>query len=271
MSVRVLLTLFTACITICHAADEVFGDMKDTDYWSRTLVVPAERIVLPDMEKVAREFLKRAGSRKVVILTVYSTRDIAGRQLGFVCLDYYKAWRHSYDQFPRDSLAAANMIAIGGDAVLRLRHVDGTVARRVLSGKDPTQLLIDGVAFELLHIAGREMSGFIRCDIPGQVGPQLYFRTDAKLTPELCERATAWIARLLPRKNMFASFRNDAVFACDSFPVVYPFSPPTRPPTETEYNNSLSFVCSVFCGEKEAHCTQTGGPSQARPPVPAKQ
>lgn len=171
----------------------------------------------------------------------------------------YKQWKVYYDHFPRDRLMVGSVIAINGDSVLRLRRADGTVTRVVLSGKDPTQFSVDGARFEILVLAGREMTRFQVCATPGAIEPNLYIRTEARLNRQVCERATNWIAGTLRTKHVGVTFRNDYWFPCSQlFPVLYPFFPPEPPPSESSYHNSATFSCGMTC-EGRAHCVQTMG------------
>lgn len=253
------LLMLTGVLT-AQVSHEVFSETKDREYWRLTLIVPAERITLREMEKTAREFVQRAGSRKVIVLSVFSTRDIAVRERGLMCQGY-RPWRRDYDELARNSLVAANMITIAGDSVLRLRSADGAVRKSVLSGKDPTLFSIAGVFFEILFVSERKMTGLANCDVRGEVAPDVFVRTDAKLTPELCARAITRLAERIRRKNVTASFRNDHWFACHpGFPVLYPFMPPAPPPAEKEYLDSSTYTCGVYCEGEKATCTQTWGP-----------
>jgi hypothetical protein len=261
------IVLFLIGVMACQGAEEVYAETKDNDHWFLTLVVPVERVKLPHMEKVAVDFLGRAASHKVAVLSVFNTREIAAMERGTSCGNY-KQWRVDYNYFPRGRLAAANMIAIGGNAVLRLRSADGTVTRRVLKGEDPTQLSIDGTRFEILVIGGRRMTRFQACATAGAIEPNLYIRTSGKLSRELCERAVNWLAGMLRSRHLGASFRNDYWFPCGQFfPVLYPFFPPEEPLSESAYHKSVTFTCAMTC-EGKADCLQTMGPPVGGVPLP---
>jgi hypothetical protein len=254
---RVLLILLVfGGVTPCCGADEVYGETQDKDYWFLTLVAPPDRITLSEMEKRARAFLERAASRKVAVLSVFNTREIAAAERGSSCHSY-KQWKVYYDLFPRDRLVAGSVIAIGGGAVLRLRSAEGMVTQRVLNGKDPTRFSIDGTRFEILIVAGRSMTRFQACGTPGAIEPTLYIRAETDLDPNRCQRATNWLAKTLRTRHLSATFRNDHWFPCSQFfPVLYPFFRPEPPPSESAYHNSLSFTCRIWC-DGTAGCTET--------------
>ncbi len=264
-TMRVLLILLVAAgVTPRDVAGEIFGETKDNYFWSQTLVIPADRISLPEMEKAARAFLGSAASHRLAVLSVYNTREIAAKETGAPCHSY-KQWKVDYNHFPRGQLVAADVIALNGDAVLRLRSADGSFSKRILSGRDPTQFSVEGTPFEILIVGGRRMTRFEVCATPGAIEPRLYVRTEAKLTQVLCEQATGSLAKTLRTKYVRVEFRNDHWFPCSFFPVVYPFFPPEPPPSESAYRNSVTFTCSITC-EGQAHCMQTTGP----PLAPAK-
>jgi|GEM_PF-2647728 len=257
MSKVLLMLLVLAAGLSSVSAEERVWDMKDSAYWRRKLVVPVEDITPAKMEKTAQEFLRLAGVRRIVVLSVFVSRGVAAEQ--GAPRSNYKQWKGYYDSLPKHARVSAHMIAISGDAVLWVRDVEGRITRRVLKGRDPTKFSVDGTAFEILYVAGRVMTKFERCATPGAIEPVFYVITPAELTEELCTRAGRWLARKLEAKHLAVRFRNDQWFVPgSSFPVAYPFAPTEAPPTEAEYHRSVSYYCGIFRG-KPLDCRQTMG------------
>lgn len=119
--------------------------------------------------------------------------------------------------------------------------------RHVLRGKDPTQLAVDGIEFDVLLLGGRLRSRFEGCGVAGAVDPVVYLRTDNALTAELCQRVTTTLAATLGTKHVWTHFRNDHWFLCGQFPIQYPYSPSTPPPSEVAFYSLPEFTCSIFC------------------------
>ena len=233
----------------CLASPRVIPDLKDSDTLLRIEILPDSRFNLTDMEKVARRFLGGAAKgHKTARLSIYTDRTVAAEE-GAACEGNFPQWKLRYDSFPKRTLLAANVISLRGDAVLWLRTSDGGVFRRVLTGKDPTQISVDGVPLEILFVTGRIQSRFEVCGTPGTVVPILYLRTDAALDAEFCQRVTSWLAAKLGAKHIGAEFTNDHWFPCDGrFPLRYPFSSAEPPLSEAAFYSLPGFGCDIFCG-----------------------
>src|SRR5450755_67438 len=238
----------------CLASHSVVSDLKDSDALLRIEILPDSRFNLTDMEKVARRFLGGAAKmHKTARLLIYPDRTLAAQEAA-ACEGSFPQWKLFYDSFPRRVLLAANVISLRGDAVLWLRTSDGFVFRRVLTGKDPTQISVDGVPLEILFVNGRIQSRFEVCGTPGTVVPILYLRTDAALDAEFCQRVTSWLAAKMGTKHIGAEFTNDHGFPYDGrFPLWYPFSPTEPPLSEAAFYSLPGFGCDIFRGP-EPHC-----------------
>jgi hypothetical protein len=259
--VVLLWAVFTGVTASC-AADQVFGEVKDKYHWFKTVVIPKKRITLPEMEEIARGFLKSAGtSRRILVLSAFPSRAVAGMQNALTC-DSYRQWRFYYDKAPKD-IVGAEMISIQGNAVLGVRRADGSFTRLVLAGSDPTKFTSGGVSFEVLHLSPRTISRFECAGVPGTVQPLANVRTNETLTPEVCRRAFEVLAKILGSERLFASFRNDHWFLCGPFPLLYMFAEPQVPPPERTYGESLSFTCGFDC-DGPSSCIMMSGPELSK-------
>jgi hypothetical protein len=238
----------------CLASHRVIPDLKDTDTLLRTAILPDSAFNVNDMEKVARRFLEEAAkTHKTARLSIFADRTVAAQEAA-ACEGSFLQWKLLYDSFPKRALLAAYVVSLRGDAVLWLRTSDGSVFRRVLTGKDPTQISVDGVPLEILFVNGRVQSRFEVCGTPGAVVPILYLSTDAALDAEFCQRVTSWLAAKLDTKHIWAEFANDHWFPCDGrFPLRYPFSPAEPPLSEAAFYSLPGFGCGIFC-DAEPRC-----------------
>jgi hypothetical protein len=247
------------------AVEHVHSDVKDNRYWFQTVIVPPEDFTLPQIERRTRDFINRAmRGRGLVVFSVYT--DVQDAAMAMTATrGSYRQWKLYYDAVSSRPLRAAEAIAIGEDAVLRVRQADGTVLRQVLAGKDPLQFKIDGAAFEILIVQPRVGTRFDRCEPGPSVSPLVEAKTNVPLSASLCIRAAARVAELLKTRKLFVGFRNDHWFISSAdFPVRYPFSAEEPPPSEEEYYRTVTFSCGVLCQE-EPHCTQIQGPPLPRP------
>ncbi len=235
----------------CQGADRVGGDLKDSNTLVRLQILPSSKFNLTDMERIARQFLGGpAKTHKTAVLLAYADRTVAAQEAA-TCEGNYLQWKLFYDNFPKGPLLAANVISLQGDAVLRLRAFDGRIVRRVLSGKDPTQISVGDFPFEILFVSARIRSRLERCGTPGALDPVLFVATSAVLNKDLCEGVTSWLTSRLGVKYIWVEFANAPWFPCDGrFPLHYPFSLPEPPPSEDALYGSPGFSCTIFCDGK---------------------
>ncbi len=261
-----LLLLATGAMAFDQTRSEVLWERSDRLSWFSTVVVRKEQFVFPNMERLAQRFLRRAGtSRRVVAVSVYPTRQIASLLSGMNC-GSFRQWRAYYDGFPQDSLVAASVVAIGADAAVRLRSADGTIKRQVVRGRNPMEFSVGGETFEILAISDRTISRFEKCRGAGTQLPVVYVQTNAPLTLRLCEEATAVLSARLRTGNVSVNYRNDRWFVVGtSFPIMYPYAPPTQPPTEVEYNRGVQIGCMSAGCSRRSTCVQLSGPPLGAP------
>lgn len=250
----------------CRAADNATGDLKDSNTLVRLQILPSSKFNLTDMETVARRFLGGpAKARATAVLLVYADRAIAAQEAA-ACESTYLQWKLLYDKFPKSTLLTAVVISLQGDAVLWLRTLDGSVSRRVLSGKDPTSISVDTIPLEILLVTARVRSKFERCGTPGALDPVLFLKTSAPLNEGFCKRVTSWLSTRLGVEHIWVEIANTPWFPCDGrFPLHYPFSPQGRPPSEDAFYNLPMFSCSIFCDGQPSCLGPTRLPPVYRP------
>lgn len=204
-SVLILLALGS----VIHGADDktIFAEMRDGRVSIQTKILPASTFTVPNMETVGRQFLgDLSTSLAIARLSLYDREDVAVAETAGMCEGSYLQWRLYFDRFPKRAFAAADVISIRENAVLRMRTASGLVTQWVLRGSDPTRVLVDGVSFEMLFVAGRTRSRFEDCGAPGTVEPVLFLRTTSALDLDLCRRATLKLAAVLGVDNIWTEF-----------------------------------------------------------------
>jgi hypothetical protein len=238
--------------------DEILGDTKSGRSLFEVRIVPKSDFTLAGITERGRHFLENAGGRdNLALLSMYSDRAVAAKEAQ-ACEGGYHQWRRYYDDFPKSGWGAAAIISLKGDSALLFRAPGGGVVHQVLTGKDPTLFSLDAARFEVLDIMLKGASRIPICGAPGTVDPVVYLKTNAKLTPELCTRVTASLAKNLATQHIWVSIRNDTWFQCAPFPIVYPFSTGGLPPSEGAHQEVPEFTCMISC-DGTPHCTQTSG------------
>jgi hypothetical protein len=122
--------------------------------WAQTAtteVVGEEAFNLPRLAKIARTHLpvKRGEWMRLTLFATEPSPFFLQQSSAESWAAWYKAWRSAASIRWR----VAEMIAIGDDAVLRIRAGRAT-SRVVVGGRDPLLIEVSGRRYEILHISG---------------------------------------------------------------------------------------------------------------------
>jgi hypothetical protein len=148
-------------------------------------------------------------------------------------------WRELYDAASTSKNEFAEVIAIGGNAVLRVHDGGGGVTRKVLAGRDPLQIDIANNRFEILNFSFGSTSPAVSRWVAVSV------RTAAPLELESGEQLFQRLEPILANFLLTVSLRNDAWFIYDGgYPFYNPFVEYPAPPTADEYNKTRTLTCS---------------------------
>jgi hypothetical protein len=240
-------------------AQAIYSDLRNHQYWFRTVLVPQEDFTPPRLERMARDFVNGGEPCELMVFSVFTSVDDAAMAVTRNHASY-TGWKADFDAAGGGrELRVAELVAIGEDSVLRIRQADGSVLHKVLTGKNPLQFEVDGAAFEILIVQPRTGTRFDRCDpSPMLLSPVVRVKTSARLGPALCAKAATRIAELMRTRKLVVTFRNDHWFLGRS-PLIYPFATGESPPTKEAYYNSMEFTCMLWCNETPL-CNQTAGP-----------
>ena len=256
MRLAVAVPLFATLVTALDLAGAEI-DLADGKSIIRLTIAPESSITKLRVSEMSTEFLNGIGvGRKLAVLSVYSQDEIAARQVSF-CENDYSTWQVYHNKLSAMTGASAHMVSFGQNAVLMLRTVDGKLVRETLRGRDPTRMMVDGKAYEILFVAGRRRSPLEERGQARTVEPILYITTNVVLTRSLCERAASQILQATGVDRAWVSFRNDPWFICQNFPVFYPYGLSEPVPMENEFVTRPEFTCiAAITGVR---CTQTAG------------
>lgn len=164
----------------------------------------------------------------------------------------------------------AELMAIGGDAVLRLRHPNGSISRVLISGRDPLILKRDAMVAEVLHLEFRATRELLDRAVEARMGrpirlysPSVQLLTPAEEVAYIYVQLTPWptdlrgprevslaIARRLGIVVASVSFRPDSWFADDNYPVPNPYVEWRQPPELADWGR----VPQVFCLMDKEQC-----------------
>jgi hypothetical protein len=248
-----------ATTSTCSIAQQIYAERKDQDHWFRTLIVPKAQLTVANTERLSRDFLSQVtkSGAQVAVLSIFVSRvDVAIARLEN--RDNYKQWSVYYGSAVHTPHPTAEAIAINGNVVLRVKDIDGVLTERILAGKNPLRLELNANVFEMLLITLQPAGPLHPCRPTPLMS--VYVKTPGPLELHTLEETSREIADLLRSKSTSIYFRNDSWFiSFDGFPVIYPFSTDTVPPTEAVYNKSHAFACLLSCRKEGPTCVQVSG------------
>lgn len=112
-------------------------------------------------------------------------------------------------------------------------------------GEDPLEIRIPGFRGEVLHVAYSLIPESLRDESNEPIRLHFYVRTDMELGKAPGVAVVGHLQQLAGMRNVFVSMRNDIWFIeSGSFPLVYRFVEHLLPPTETQYRQSKTLLCS---------------------------
>jgi hypothetical protein len=194
-----------------------------------------------NLERLARAELGKRPRRNFTQLVVYGDRG--GAPLPKPAHTTYDYWRGLYDSASRGTNQIAEMISIGGNAVLRIHDTSGKVIRRVLAGRDPLKLDVSGQAFEIVYLSFTAPSPYIlqRIDV--------YLSTSGPLSEEAGLRLLQSLQPIFPDLEVALYIRNDSWFIYQpTYPFANPFSEDLNPPSVDEYSKTRTLRCGRWSG-----------------------
>lgn len=167
-------------------------------------------------------------------------------------------------------LPVAELVASGRDAVLRVRHLDGSVSRSVISGRDPLILPRGSTVAEVLHLEFRATRELFDRAMGAKAGgvvrlhsPIVQLLTQSEEAACIYVRLRPWPTELGEHREISLSiagslgiasasilFRPDAWFADDNYPVPNPYLEWQQPPDLSGWAR----IPQVFCLIEKEQC-----------------
>jgi hypothetical protein len=215
--------------------------------WERSTPMALEQaIVIRDSEfqldflkELSERVLERNGSKPIV--QVWFSPDVnqiarSPRALG----QPYPLWRKDYLSTNQQRRHIAQLLAVGGRAVLRIR--DGTIARELpLKGPSPLRWTVGGVDVSIIHWG-----------IGNSVFPIKIFAQSPVLDVALSQDLYDRLASFLETAGLYVVIRVDPWFASHvEFPSDFPFLEGI-PPREEEWDRAPYVECADY--GKGAEC-----------------
>jgi hypothetical protein len=193
------------------------------------------------LETICRQALQREASRGFAQLQI-----VVDEKKPLPKPDHltYEHWRRWHDLAAKSAGPVAEMTAMDGSAVLRIREKDGQVKMLVLAGKNPLLQEFGGSGLEILHFSFGPSAPYWseRVDI--------YAKTDNPLS--MATGLSLWgaLKAKFADVSVFLYVRTDGWFVYEpSFPFLDPFGTDLGPPIEKEYDAAPTLRCGVWSGE----------------------
>jgi hypothetical protein len=221
-------------------SDTILGELSRTGMREKSVEVDQGRFTINHVERLCRAELRRKPRVKVTILRIFGKtggaplpQPLHGRT--------YEYWRNIYDQTPRSN-EIAEMIAIGSNSVLRMRHATGQVERRVLTGTDPLQIGMHGSHFEILYLTFTTARAYVLQAV------SVYVTTTATLGTPVGLELLKILTPLFPDLEVSVNIRNDSWFINEpGYPFLNPFIEEKNPPSSRE-RKTPTLSCGYWTG-----------------------
>lgn len=224
---RVLCWIFL--VAIAAKAETVLGELNRAGMREKSIKVDPGSFTENNVVRLCRVELRRKPRANVTILHVYGERGAAPLPQP-VHGHTYEYWRGFYDSQSQLPNEIAEMVAIGKNAVLRMRDASGRVTRRVLAGRDPLLIGLQGTRFEIVHLAFSPARPYIfqRASV--------YVRTAEPLETAPGLELLGILRPVFPDLEVSVYIRNDAWFIHEAgYPFFNPLVEDEIPPSPDEY------------------------------------
>lgn len=235
------LTIWALVCVLLLRADVVLQELVRSGMKQKSVVVAPGTFSESYAEQLARAELAKKPRVNFTQLYVYGQKG--GAPLPKFPHITYEHWRTLYDSQVSAPNELAEMISIGSDAVLRVRDGGGNVSRRVLAGKDPLQIEVQGYRFEIVYLAFSAPAPSVlqRVDI--------YIRTPAPLGSGAGMDLLRVLRPIFPDLDVTVYVRNDAWFIYEpSYPFLNPLIENSSPPGPEQYNKTQTLRCGNWSG-----------------------
>jgi len=210
----------------------------------RFVTLPNESFTKTSIVELCKKFTreKKVSLSKLILATTES--DVLSMRVQKATPTSYRSW---YLQFvdERDASVgpAAELIAVGTRATLRIQDRSKRVSTTVLGTGDALRFVADGHVFNLLDFSGRNLAPVEKVAPDGEIF-EFYFSSGGTFTKDSVIALTKSIMRTLGLTGVTVEVRNDAWFIEEpTFPVYYRFSPSDTPPTAEAYCSGRQVTC----------------------------
>lgn len=258
-----------ACLVCLAAAASATGQKAQVLYEKsapglvdRSVLVDKRDFSMKLAKSLAWDFLAAYRGLNLSKLTIFVDRDAEVRWRGGKSMShpsYYDAILRQDGPTWRPTVA--EMVHIGGAAILRVALPDGTIRSKVLLGSNPLEIRLPGIEAEILWVYVGEYG-----PEPSVIGIRVYVRLRGKLTQDRAQRIAEELWNRISYQDVVVEVRNDEWFIeTDGYPWVNPFLPPTPLPPYEEFAKTVEFYCS-----RGRACRQVGilHPVQLVKPTP---
>ena len=231
---------------------EVLWELETPQIRSTVVVTSPESFAVDSVRVVAVDYLKSNADKSYLQLDILTAANDQ-RLLGLMGSQKprpmsYSTWEDAFRRSMNNRNAAAELIRVGTDAVLRICDANGAISKIVLLGGDPLLRHFNGFPVEIVKIAlrteryqVRRNFGFDDWDV------EVFAEGDGELTLGTSEFVAKALEKWLGLGKIFLHLRNDDLFAGEArFPVRHLFLRADRwavLPIREDYDKSYTYSC----------------------------
>ncbi len=245
MSIKRLGQLFQLGLALISwgalCAQTVLREREGAGVIERAVIYPRGQLDRSSATILARQFLKRYGADHEIISILMGVDESEIRASLYSLSPTFTADPiASLDKYVEELRTLgppkgpiARVLSINGDALFSYRE-GGAVYEEVLTGTDPTRLIVDDVKFQLLHLSFSEASSAVA--EPSRYRLTLYFLAAPRISISRTITATRMMLSRLRIKNLAVLVRSDGwFFGSDDYPAYPAFIRNLTAPNANKY------------------------------------
>jgi hypothetical protein len=246
---------------------EVFAEESANDCASYIVILPTAEFGRDALIRTANMYLQRYDNIRLLDVKFVSDAAAAQELKGKGTFHFtYQTWGDRFETLRRQasSKVAAELLAFGGSAALRIRHADGYIEEIRLKGESVFHPVVGGYDLDLLYVAFAPQGiGRFRSLVA-----TLYLKRSQSITAQ--EAGT--ISRALRQRTGIPAnivIRQDEWFIFDPYyPWLNPFTSAHARPSESQLAASREFFCARDGGEPcyEVSAGDSGSQGHRREP-----
>lgn len=214
---------------------------------ARSISLPLADFKLQRLEERFGPLLSRHSNAKLIVFDAYATEQAGGSDNCKCSTDItFEFWKSLYQSYIiKAPMAAAQLLGLNGNLLLRVREPGGVVTTKVLKGTSLSRFQFAGATLNLLHVGvTRRQQTSLTND--GAIHGEFFLVTEQPFDSSFARDLAVHLQSESGLSTLSVLIRADPWFIReDTFPVAYPFLPNSDPPGQETYETSRQSTCVI--------------------------